>query len=161
MSPDSQSGPPTTTSCSLPLGRSVLRGAIDIGMIRAVEDRPGEVIEAGVEQIERVAAHLLDGANLADQISAFGDEVSTWLDFQPELVAEMVFQPLASASHSLKYGVQIDVGLFRFVRDRQPAAGTDGVNGAADIAAPRASIAPQTWPDAPSRCRSRCACAGR
>ena len=60
-------------------------------MVRAVEDRPGEIVEAGVEQVERVVVLPLDGANLGHQIAAFGHEISARLDLQPQRVAEAFF----------------------------------------------------------------------
>src|SRR5262249_40570349 len=55
-------------------------------VISAVENRPRQVVEAGVEQIEGVGTHLLDGADFADQIAALGDQVAAGLNFQRQLV---------------------------------------------------------------------------
>ena len=64
-------------------------------MIGAVQNRPGQIVESGVEQIKGVAAHLLDGTDLRDQKTALGDQVAAGLDLQDQLVAKRVFQPFA------------------------------------------------------------------
>ena len=101
-------------------------------MIRPVQNRPGQVVEARVEQIERVAAHLLDRANLADQVAALGNQVAARLDFQRDLVAEFVLQPLAAGVPQLEILVEIDVGLPLAIGRRQAAAGADRGDRAAD-----------------------------
>ena len=113
-------------------------------MIGAVQDRPGQVVEAGVDQIERVVAHLLDRADFGHQVAALGDQVAARLDLQPQLVAEGIFQPPAGGVPQAEVGVQIDVRSAGPIGNRQAAAGADRGQRAADFAG-RFSSAPQTW----------------
>ena len=54
-------------------------------MIGAVENRPSEVVEPGIEQVEQIATHPLDRTNLRNQVAAFGDEIAARLDPQREV----------------------------------------------------------------------------
>ena len=55
-------------------------------MVGTVEDRSGQVIEAGVDEVEEVVCLLLHSPNFRDQIAALGRQVSARLDFQVDLV---------------------------------------------------------------------------
>ena len=107
------------------------RGAGAVGradrhrMIGAVQNRPGQVVEAGVEQIERVLAHRLDRANLADEIAAFGDEEPARFDLQRNLVAELRGQPVPRRIPQFEVGREVDELLTFAIRNRQTAAGAD------------------------------------
>ena len=114
-------------------------------MVGAVENRPGEVVEAGVDQIEGVAAHPLDRADLGDEEAALGDEVAARLDLQAERVAERVLEPLAGGVPEAEVGGDVDTAVARPVRGRQAAAGADRCRGWGRPRGPACSIAPQTW----------------
>ena len=86
-------------------------------MIRPIQNRPGEIIEARVEQIERVAPHLLHRPNLGDQIAALRDQIAARLDFQRDLVVELRLQPLASRVPELEILIDIDERLARLDRE--------------------------------------------
>ena len=148
MSPDSHSGPPTTTSRSC-RGRGTTRlavgGADRHGVIGAVEDRAGQVVEAGVEQIERVLAGRFDRADFADQVAALGDQVAARLDFERNLVAELAW-PAAGAwrprARSTR-ATSTNVSPSRYGTGRPPPALIERIDEPTASAA--FSIAPQTW----------------
>ena len=94
-------------------------------MIRPVQNRPGEVIESGIEQIKRVASHLLDRPDFADQVAALGDQISPRLDFERQLVAQLGFQPLAAGVPELEVAVDVNVLLAFAIGSGQAAAGAD------------------------------------
>src|SRR4051794_6811050 len=94
-------------------------------MVSPVQNGASEVVEAGIEQIERVPAHLLDGANLADEVSAFGDQIAAGLDFQGQLVAELVFEAFTAGVPQLEVAIEIDVRLAFAIGSRQATAGAD------------------------------------
>src|SRR5262245_1507774 len=100
-------------------------------MIGPIQNRAGQIVEASVEQIKRVAAHSLYGPDFGDQIAAFGDQISPWLDLESQLVAELIFQPLAGRIPQLEVLIEIDIGLPFAIGRGQSAAGADRRDGAA------------------------------
>ena len=113
-------------------------------MVGAVEDRPGQVVEAGVEQIKRVVVLPLDGANLGHQIAAFGDQVSARLDLQSQRMAEGVLEPPPRGIPQLEVGVQIDVRVARPIGIGKPPPALIVVSERPTSTA-ACSSAPQTW----------------
>ena len=86
-------------------GPSLLLGRADRhGVVGAVEDRAGQVVEAGVDQIERVLAGRFDRADFADEVAALGDQVAARFDLQRNLVAELVGQPVAGRVPQFEVG---------------------------------------------------------
>ena len=94
-------------------------------MMRTVQDRTSQIIEARVEQVERVFAHLLDRTNFSDQESALGDEIATRFEFERQLVAELFLEPLARSVPEVVVLGDVDVGVAGLVDRRQAAAGAD------------------------------------
>jgi len=102
-------------------------------VIGTVQDRAGEIVETGVEQVERVVALLFHRADFGDQVAAFGNQVPAWLDFQPQGVAKLLFEAFPRGVPKREILVEIDVVLPGVVRDRQTATGADGRYAAADF----------------------------
>ena len=82
-------------------------------MIGAVKDRPGQIVETGIQQIEPVLALPLDRTDLGHQVAALGHEITAGLDLQADGVTEAIFQPLASGVPEAEIGGQIDVCVAR------------------------------------------------
>ena len=64
-------------------------------MVRPVQNWSRQVVESRVDDIEGVAAHLLDGSDFGNEKTALADNETARLDLQPDGMAEGVFQPLA------------------------------------------------------------------
>src|SRR5689334_21687310 len=101
-----------------------MKGAVKVGT--------REIVEASVEEIERIGAHLLHSANLADEIAAFRDEIAPGLDFERELVTEFLLEALATGVPQFEILRDIDILPAFAIGSRQATAGADGRDGAAD-----------------------------
>ena len=94
-------------------------------MIGTVEDRAGQVVETGVQEIEPVLALPLDRADFGYQKAALGHKIAARLDLEADGVAEAIFQPLAGSVPEGEIGRQIDVRVALAISRRQAAAGAD------------------------------------
>ena len=117
----------TSHSSSLPLGPlpSPLTSRDRHRMIRSIQDRPGEIVETGIDQVKHVVVLPLDSPNFGNQIAALGHEVAARFDFQPHGMAEFRFQPLAGGIAQGKVGGEIDVRIAFPIDRRQTAADAD------------------------------------
>ena len=102
-------------------------------MVGAVKDGPGEVVEAGVDDVEEVVGLLLDGADFGDQIAALGGEVAARFDLEVDLVVEAVFESLAGGVPDLEVLVDVDGFVVVCVGRGESAAGADGGEAAAEF----------------------------
>ncbi len=94
-------------------------------VIGPVKNGPGQVVEPRVDQIEQILGLVLHGANLGDQVSALGHQITAGLDLQRNVVSKRVLQPLAGSIPEFKIGVQVDLRFVLAIRHRQAAAGAD------------------------------------
>src|SRR5262245_43799254 len=101
-------------------------------MVRAVKDGPGQVIEAGVDQIERILAGRFHRADFADEIAALSNEEAAWFELKRNLVAKLGGQSMPGRIPQLEVGPEIDVLLPFFIRHRQTTTGADGDDRRAD-----------------------------
>ena len=103
-------------------------------MVGAVQHRPRERVEAGIDEQILPAPLLLDRADLGDQIPRLSREVASRLDLEADSVPEAVFEPLPRRVPELEVAAQVGVLLVGFVGHGQAAAGTDHGERTADLA---------------------------
>ena len=88
-------------------------------VVRAVQHRAGECVEAGIDQHIPLAAHLLEGPHLRNQRPRFGGQVTARLYFQAYAVAKTLFQTPPRGIPEFEVATEVGVGFVGLVRHRQ------------------------------------------
>ena len=73
-------------------------------VVRTVENRPRQIIEAGIHKVEPIIAHPFNCTNLGHQKTGLGDQISARFNFQVDFSAELFLQSVTGRIPKIEIG---------------------------------------------------------